>query len=64
MLTVWVEGEGLVRDTVKVNVVTPEFPSAWDTSFTEKAGTGSSFTMVPTPWLSATVAFWAPDRFR
>ncbi len=55
----------LAAESVAVNVMlaVPALPSVSETSLMVSDGAVSSFTMVPAPWLSAIVAFVAPDRF-
>ncbi len=50
------------RVAVNVNVAVPELPSVRETSLIEMDGGESSFTMVPSPCVSAIVAFVATDR--
>ena len=50
-------------ETVNVAAIVPALPSVTDTSLMEIVGCASSLLIVPTPWLSAIVAFVALDRF-
>ena len=50
--------------TVKVAGTVPVLPSITVASFTDSVGVGSLSLIVPSPWLSASVAFVGPARFR
>ncbi|MCY1524798.1 hypothetical protein D9M68_597490 [compost metagenome] len=53
-LTVW--PLAALRVTVKTALVVPLLPSTTVTSLMDRLGNGSSLTMVPCPWASATMA--------
>ena len=55
--------EAAESDTVNVAVVVPASPSAVDTLLMPTVGAASLSTIVPTPWLSAMVAFAGFERF-